>query len=279
MASCPFSPGPRTRLLIMAVGALAVAVPFLFWQQTWFGRPLTAEEIGSYLRDHSRPRRIQHALEQASVRLESGDPGAAAWSGDIAALARHPLAEIRATAAWAMGYDTRSRAFHGALLALLRDPDLTVRQNAALALVRFGDSGGRAELVRLLQPHAVQAPAAGRMRIKLEEGAHVGAKALLARIEGDRPAEVRAPAAGRIAAVVVQDGALVQAGDTLLSLDPDPAGAWEALRALYLVGEREDRDAVERYARGVPGMPERIRRQAVLTARAIDTRPEPNPTH
>ena len=36
-----------------------------------------------------------------------------------------------------------------------------MRRNAALALVRFNDSSGRAELVAMLQPYEVKAPVAG----------------------------------------------------------------------------------------------------------------------
>jgi len=41
---------------------------------------------------------------------------------------------------------------------------------------------------------------------------------------------------------------------------------------LHLVGEREDLTAVERYAQGVAGMSEEIKKQATLTASAIRTR-------
>jgi hypothetical protein len=274
-ASCPFAPGPRGRLLLMGAAVLAVVVPFLFWNQTWFGRELSNEEMTRYLRDGQRPRKIQHALSQLSTRIASGDPTAGVWFPDVVALAGHPVTEIRTTAAWLMGQGNRHAPFHRALLDLLRDPELMVRRNAALALVRFGDSSGRAELIRILEPYAIHAPQRGPIRVQLEVGRHVGANALLARI-GE--AEVRAPVAGRVSALLVQDGAVVEQGDRLLSLEPEPAGAWEALRALYLVGQPEDAGTVERYSRGLPDMPDRIRRQAALTAGAIRTRSERNPT-
>jgi len=47
---------------------------------------------------------------------------------------------------------------------------------------------------------------------------------------------------------------------------------WEALRALYLVGQAPDLEDVERYLRPIPGMPEAIARQAALTSQAIQSR-------
>jgi len=47
---------------------------------------------------------------------------------------------------------------------------------------------------------------------------------------------------------------------------------WEALRALYLVGQPDDLADVDRYASGVAGMPERVGQQAALTAQAIRER-------
>ena len=194
--SCPLSPGPRGRLLLMVAAVLAVAVPFLFWNQTWFGRELSNEEMTRYLRDDKHPRKIQHALSQMSARIASGDPTAGVWFPDVVALSRHPVTEIRTTAAWLMGQDNRSEPFHRALLALLRDPELIVRRNAALALVRFGDSSGRGELIRILEPYGIHAPESGRIRVRLEVGQHVGANALLARVRGRSGPADGSPRAG-----------------------------------------------------------------------------------
>jgi len=46
-----------------------------------------------------------------------------------------------------MGYDNKSEEFHQALLKLLRDTEPLVRRNAALALIRFSDASGRADLL------------------------------------------------------------------------------------------------------------------------------------
>lgn len=137
--------------LLAGLAALLIVVPFLFWRDTWFGRPLSRSEIRRYLEDNSRPRRIQQALSQIADRIVGGDASVREWYPRVMALARHPAPDIRTTAAWVMGQDNGSEAFHQALLGLLTDSDVLVRRNAALALVRFQDSSGRPELVAVLR--------------------------------------------------------------------------------------------------------------------------------
>ena len=69
-----------------------------------------------------------------------------------------------------------------------------------------------------------------------------------------------------------REGATVAPGDPLADLGADKNHVWEALRALYLVGQPADLEDVERYTRPVAGMPETVVRQATLTAEAIRTR-------
>src|SRR3989454_11476435 len=64
----------RWLYLILATGLLFVLMPFLFWQSTWFGRPLTVAQIENSLADREHPRKIQHALSQIAHRLLSGNP-------------------------------------------------------------------------------------------------------------------------------------------------------------------------------------------------------------
>jgi hypothetical protein len=142
------------RFLLPLAGLAAVlmlSVPFIFWYQTWFGRPLADAEIGHYLNPESRPRDMQHAMSQLAGRMERGDSRVRRWYPEIVALARQNNVEVRIMAAWVMGQDNQSELFHAALLAALNDSQVMVRRNAALALVRFGDAAGRAEMVRILQ--------------------------------------------------------------------------------------------------------------------------------
>jgi len=273
---------PRSALLLMVLAVAFVVVPLEFWRQTWFGRPLSNGEIEKLLHDQKHPRRIQQALTQISERIERGDPAVKQWYPPVAALARHPVLQIRTTAAWVMGQDNGAETFHQALLEMLKDPDLMVRRNAALSLTRFQDAAGRRVLVEMLQPHVIRAPQAGTVSLRPVEGHYVGAGTLLARITsvGRREViEVRAPLSGAVSEVRAREAQVVSAGDPLLSLQPEPDQVWEALRGLYLVGEAEDLPAVEPYAAGASGdFPERTRRQAALTARSIRSRIERSPS-
>jgi len=47
---------------------------------------------------------------------------------------------------------------------------------------------------------------------------------------------------------------------------------WEALRALYLVGQPEDISAIRPYQRELPEIPDYVRKQAVETEQAIRER-------
>jgi hypothetical protein len=58
----------------------------------------------------------------------------------------------------------------------------------------------------------------------------------------------------------------------LAVIDPATEQVWEALRALYLVGQVEDIPAVLPYERDLPDVSNDVRRQAVETERAIRER-------
>ncbi len=267
-------------ILLAGLGLLSVALPFWVWRETWFGRPLADSELERYFYDAGKPRHIQQALSQAADRIVRGDPEVGRWYRRIAELGRHADPRIRAMAAWVMGQDNRSPEFHRALRTMLGDPDVMVRRNAALALVRFADAGGRPELVAILEPYRLPAPAGGIVAQLVRPGREVGAGALLAGVAdaSGRVAELRAPFAGWVDEQLAADGQRVRAGDPLVSVIPDVKQVWESLRALYLVGAAEDLPAVERYAAAGGAVPPAVRRQAALTARAIRTRSERLPT-
>ena len=261
---------------MLALVLAFVLVPFLFWRGTWFGRPLSDDETGRYLADTEHPRKTQHVLVQLGERIVRGDPGVKRWYPQIRALAAHPSPEIRATAAWGMGQDNQAEEFHGALRDLLLDSEPLVRRNAALSLVRFGDAGGKRELLMMLRPYAVAASQAGTLAIRLREGDPVNPGTLLARIEagqGER-VELRSPLPGRVQQWLKPEGSVVQQDAPVVLLAPGEDQVWEALRALYLIGDANDLEDVERFARGVEGMPDRVRQQAQLTAEAIRRRAE-----
>lgn len=276
-SSAPASPSGglarRWTYGVLLLSFLFVLMPFLFWQSTWFGRPLTDQEIGKNLADLEHPRKTQHALSQIADRIIRRDTGVKRWYPQVAALAGHRVDEIRVTAAWVMGQDNEVPEFHLALARLLRDPQPMVRRNAALSLVRFQDAAGRTELLGMLRPYALAAPQAGVLAQRLKIGDAVNPGTLLARIRvGQQEIEVRSPVPGSLVRWVAGDAAQVSPGDELVLIAPSAEMVWEALRALVLVGTPEDLPEIERFASGVKDMPPAIAQQAQLTVRAIRQR-------
>jgi hypothetical protein len=267
----------RWLYLILIVTLLFVLMPFLFWQATWFGRPLTDAQIKKNLADSEHPRKVQHALSQIADRMVSRDPSvrvsARRWYPQVIALSASPIEELRLTAAWVMGQDNSVAEFHQALLPLLADPHPMVRRNAALALVRFGDAAGRLVILSMLEPYTVLAPQGGTLTQRLKAGDVLNPGTLLGRIEqGNKKIEIRSQVPGTLDRWLARDAAGVSRGDALTLIAPSSDVVWEALRALYLIGQPEDLPAIERNARGSTGLPNSVRQQAELTARAIHSR-------
>lgn len=266
--------------LVLALAFLFVLMPFLFWQVTWFGQPLSDEQIERNLADREHPRKAQHALSQIADRILSPDPSVRAsarrWYPQVVTLAGQNVGELRLTAAWVMGQDNTVPEFHQALLRLLGDANPMVRRNAALALVRFGDASGRPVILSMMQPYAVVAPQNGRLAQRLRVGDAVNPGTLLARIQdGDQKIELRSPVPGTLERWLARDGATVSTGEETTLLAPSSEMVWEALRALYLIGRPEDLPAIESYARGKADMPDLVRQQAELAARAIRSHSHP----
>ncbi|MFQ5777525.1 MAG: HEAT repeat domain-containing protein [Terriglobia bacterium] len=264
----------RPPILLLVFIFLAVLIPFLFWRGTWFGLPLSEADTAKYLSSTERPRKTQHALAQVGEQILRGDPGVKQWYPQVRALAADERAEIRLTVAWVMGQDNRSEEFHAGLLELVEDSIPLVRRNAALALVRFGDARGLPVLRAMLRPAAVLAPEAGRLATRLQVGDKVQPGTLLARIrtQENEEVEIRSLLPGEVQKWLAAEGAAVSAHDAVVLLSPAEEQVWEALRALYVIGQPEDLPDIEAFARGVSEMPERIRQQATLTAEAIRRR-------
>jgi biotin carboxyl carrier protein len=268
----------RNRLLFFVVAWLIVLMPFLFWWNTWFGRQLSDTKLTSYLNDEKHPRHIQHALVQLGDRMNRRDAAASRWYPDLIRLASHSVEEVRNTDAWVMGQDTSQPAFHAALLQMLHDSSVVVRGNAALSLVRYGDAAGRPQIVALLQPATVTSPTAGRVVDADKPGTSIHQGGLIAKVEnGNETTELRSPISGRIRSLSVSTGASVAAGAEVATIDPGAEQVWEALRALYLVGQLEDLSAVRPYERELPEIPDRVRQQALLTDQAIRQRASGQP--
>ncbi len=257
---------------ILFLAILFVIASFLSWYFTWFGRGLSDADITKYLVDVNHPRHVQHALLQIQQRIERGEKGATQWYPQILTLVDSRETEFRLTVAWLMGADNTSEQFHLALTRLLGDPEPIVRRNAALALVRFNDAGGRRELLSMLEPFTVTATAGGVLQSSLSSGARVSRGTLLARIEeaNKQVVEMRSPLLGVVSGLLVENGASVAPGDAVLTIKSDEQSIWEALRGLSVIGREEDVAAVERYTSG--DVSDRIKQQATLTANAIKSR-------
>jgi|SRR5579863_7780197 hypothetical protein len=276
------NPSPRPKrsmsrtqkILFFVTGWLIVLMPFLFWWNTWFGRHLSDQQLTEYLHDDKKPRHIQHGLVQLGDRMTRGDVAAKQWYPDLVRLAGNPVEEVRNTDAWVMGQDTSGGGFHETLLKMLQDSSLMVRGNAALSLVRYGDASGRSQIVALLQPAHITAPVSGRIADADRPGTAIhqgGLIAKLAAADSTQTFDVRSPIPGRIRAVS-QTGANVASGAEIAVVDPATEQVWEALRALYLVGQVEDLDAIRPYEREVPDVSNDVRQQAVETEKAIRKR-------
>jgi hypothetical protein len=272
------------KILFFATGWLIVLMPFLFWWNTWFGRHLSDQRLTEYLHDDKKPRHIQHALVQIGERMggqgraQPDQPAAASgvrqWYPDLVRLANDPVEEVRNTDAWVMGQDTLGAGFHETLLTMLADSSPMVRGNAALSLVRFGDATGRPQIVALLEPARISAPVNGRVVDADRPGTAIHQGGLLAKLAtgaSSAAVEVRSPIPGRIRSVS-QPGANVAAGTEVAVVDPSTEQVWEALRALYLVGQADDLAAIRRYERDLSDIPDHVRQQALETEKAIRTR-------
>jgi hypothetical protein len=261
------------KLLFFVVAWLICLMPFLFWWNTWFGRKLSDQQLNAYLHDTKKPRHIQQALVQVGERITRGDSSARKWYPDLVRLATDPVEEVRNTDAWVMGQDTSGAGFHEALLKMLADPSPMTRGNAALSLVRFGDASGRPQILELLQPVHVTAPQPGRIVDSDRPGTPIHQAGLIAKLQyGNKQiAEIRSPIPGRIRSIA-GSGANIAAGSEIAIVDPATEQVWEALRALYLIGQPNDLQAVRPYERELPDISNDVRQQALETEQAIRKR-------
>jgi biotin carboxyl carrier protein len=274
--------GGRWALGIVVLTLAFVVMPFLFWNATWFGRPLTDAQVSKVLADRTHPREIQHVLSQFEMRIEKGDSSVHLWYPQIVTLAKDPIDEIRVTDAWVMGQDNTSPEFHAALIGMLADPNPMVQRNAALSLVRFKDDSGHAQIVAMLRPYVMPSPLAGVIATRLKPGDVVNPGTLVAHIEAvgttkGKNDEVRANTPGTVDHWLVANGATVTVGEPIVLLAPSESMIWESLRALFLTGRPEDLPDVNRFLRGADGISPQIATQAQATAKSIRDRATQQP--
>ena len=260
---------------IVVVVALFVMIPFISWYGPWFGRPLSDSTMEQYLHDHNKPRNVQHALAQISERIVEGDQSVQRWYPAIIEAASNESPEVRLTAAWVMGQDTSYQEFHSRLAPMLSDPHPGVRHNAALALVRFGDTSARPELVQMLRPTTLRAAAEGSIELIVkDEGTPLAAGAPLVRIKTNdgQIVEMRSPEPGRIETIPVADNSIVKEGAELMIISPESEQVRSSLVGLFIVGQPEDIPAIQRYTRPIQGLPDSVAKQALATIDSIRER-------
>ena len=184
-------------------------------------------------------------------------------------LAASTRIEIRQTSAWIMGQDHSYAPFHEALLKLIpiRSPWC-----GGMRRWRFRISAIRRP-VRSCWPCCGRtrflSPVAGVVEYRLKLAEYVNPGTLVARVGG---VEVRSPLPGEVRDFSRRAGSTVASGDPLVELSADKEHVWEALRALWTVGTPDDLEDIQRYVRGVAGMPEKVQEQALLTVQAIQAR-------
>jgi hypothetical protein len=272
----PTKPGMAQKWLIaiLVMTFAFVIMPFLLWYLTTFSRPLTDSDLAIYFHDASQPRRAQHALSQVADRILSPLPAvrdsAKPWYPEVVALAAQSSDELRVTAAWVMGQDNQSPEFHAALLKLLGDSNPMVQRNSALSLVRFGDAAGHDIIASMLAPYTMVAPRDGMLEQRLKPSDVINPGTMVGHInQSNENVEIRSQVPGTIRQWLAGEGAQLHAGQAILLVDPSPEMAWESLRALVLIGRKDDLSSVSGFIRGTASMPSQIQQQAQLTAQAI----------
>ncbi len=176
-----------------------------------------------------------------------------------------------------MGQDNTAEGFQECLTRLLQDVNPLVRRNAALSLIAFGDAGGREEVRGMLMSHRIRTPASGKVFFRLKETDSVRPGTLIARIqveEGDFE-EIRSVLPGYVQERLADEGKKVSAGQPLIALAPQEEQVWEALRAMYFIGEMRDLPAIEPFLAETPMLSGRVQQQARFSIRAINSRAGP----
>jgi len=264
-----------SNIWLIIIAALFIIVPFLTWYLTWFGRGLSDQELATYLSDQNNPRHNQHALLQIEAKIEKGEPSAKQFYPQIIAAAKSPVPEVRKTAAWVMGQDNKSEEFHAALAQLIKDDEPLVRRNAALQLVRFGDTSGHDELRAMLQPFEAKSPIAGTIVGLLPVNSTIRAGAMLARIRdaSNNLYEFRSPVDGKVAyPQMVKEADQITINQTVARLLPDRPTIVDALRALAYIGTKDDLPLIDDATR-IDTSAE-VTSQANQTTKSIRTRSE-----
>lgn len=122
----------------------------------------------------------------------------------------------------------------------------------------------------MARPYTVTAPRDGVLRYRIRVREVVNPDSLIVQSRNRRRNPFPLP--GKVQPKAAAEGRRVQANDPIAELEPSAGHAWEALRALYLVGNAEDLADVERLTHPPAGWDPKIGEQAKLTAHLIRSR-------
>src|SRR5437763_1124839 len=95
----------------------------------------------------------------------------------------------------------------------------------------------------------------GRALTAKQMGDYLNAKLKNGDDDGQQTRELRSPITGRVRTLSTATGANVVPGTAIATVEPGEEQVWEALRALYLIGQLEDLPAIRPYQRELPEVP------------------------
>ncbi|MDP7035290.1 MAG: HEAT repeat domain-containing protein [Planctomycetota bacterium] len=264
----------RSRVFLVVVVLAAIYIPFQFWVDTSFRTSLDDDSLRGYLTRPEKPRHIQHALVQLTQRIQEDRGTAEPFYEDALRLVEHKESAIRSMLAWVLGFDNTHQPFQDGLQKLLQDEHPNVRYNAALSLVKFGDTSIRPVLLEMLRPFRVGSGVDGKVREIFASNRPVrsGVQLALVVAADGKESGVPSPLDGRIRRVFCRSGDKVNRGDDLVEILPGEMQVWEALKALYLIGRPEDLPEVRRWTVPVPPYSKKIQIQAQQTALHLENR-------
>ncbi|MCA9073287.1 MAG: biotin/lipoyl-binding protein, partial [Planctomycetaceae bacterium] len=167
--------------------------------------------------------------------------------------------------------------FQEALVTLVRDPVELVQRNAALSLSKFDDDRCKPVLLSMLEPYEVKSPRDGTVSRLLQKGQPVRASMEIGYIESSDASfgKILSPVDGAVKNVAAANGSQVSKGDAIYSISPAQQDMWEALRALLIVGDPEDIEAIQKNTDRYATTPQ-ITEQAKETVKAIEKRATQN---
>lgn len=252
--------------IILALGAVAL----LTLVGTGKARgPLDDKQITQSLHNDSDPSGIVEALSEIQERMRHQQP-VSQWYPELARLANSRDERIGQVVADMMGQIPSRSDFHEVLLSMLRGRSLVVKNSAALSLAEFGDGAGREQLLSMLYPVRLTAPASGRVETALSFGTRIEHGGLVARLVNSGIAtNIYSPISGQLRALSAQEGDVLSAGSHVATIEPDTAQIIAVLHALELVGHTEDLPAIKAYENANAS---ELRDHAIAADRAIRTR-------